>query len=146
MVAHSYGAKPPSNNEEPPPTPTRTGTSPRWRRRSQMQRLRTVWVCASVLFLAVLGPRCCVGFSLDAARAPTVTASLAAVLGLQYCCQSLRRVQLSVTPQTVARQAPLSMGFSRQEHWSGLPCPSPCQPRDRSCVSYICIGRWFLCH
>ena len=26
---------------------------------------------------------------------------------------------------TVARQAPLSMGFSRQEHWSGLPCPSP---------------------
>ena len=26
---------------------------------------------------------------------------------------------------TVAYQAPLSMGFSRQEHWSGLPCPSP---------------------
>ena len=26
------------------------------------------------------------------------------------------------TPQTVARQAPLSMGFSRQEYWSGLPC------------------------
>ncbi|RMI83736.1 hypothetical protein D9V42_14910 [Staphylococcus pseudoxylosus] len=29
------------------------------------------------------------------------------------------------TPQTVARQAPPSMGFSRQEHWSGLPFPSP---------------------
>ena len=29
------------------------------------------------------------------------------------------------TPQTVARQAPLSMGFSRQEYWSGLPCPPP---------------------
>ena len=28
------------------------------------------------------------------------------------------------TPWTVARQAPLSMGFSRQEHWSGLPLPS----------------------
>ena len=28
-------------------------------------------------------------------------------------------------PGTVARQAPLSMGFSRQEYWSGLPCPSP---------------------
>ena len=27
-------------------------------------------------------------------------------------------------PRTVARQAPLSMGFSRQEHWSGLPFPS----------------------
>ena len=26
---------------------------------------------------------------------------------------------------TVAHQAPLSMGFSRQQHWSGLPCPSP---------------------
>ena len=28
-------------------------------------------------------------------------------------------------PRTVAHQAPLSMGFSRQEYWSGLPCPSP---------------------
>ena len=32
-------------------------------------------------------------------------------------------VQLFVTPWTVACQAPLSMGFSRQEYWSGLPCP-----------------------
>ena len=31
----------------------------------------------------------------------------------------------SATPQTVAHQAPLSMGFSRQEYWSGLPFPSP---------------------
>ena len=30
-----------------------------------------------------------------------------------------------VTPWTVACQSPLSMGFSRQEYWSGLPCPSP---------------------
>ena len=30
-----------------------------------------------------------------------------------------------VTPWTVARQAPLSMGFSRQEYWSGLPFPPP---------------------
>jgi len=30
-----------------------------------------------------------------------------------------------VTPWTVARQAPPSMGFSRQEYWSGLPCPPP---------------------
>ena len=35
------------------------------------------------------------------------------------------RVQLCATPWTVARQAPLSMGFSRQEYWSGLPCPPP---------------------
>ena len=31
----------------------------------------------------------------------------------------------SATPQTAAHQAPLSLGFSRQEHWSGLPFPSP---------------------
>ena len=34
-------------------------------------------------------------------------------------------VWLCVTSRTVARQAPLSMGFSRQEYWSGLPCPPP---------------------
>ena len=33
-------------------------------------------------------------------------------------------VQLFVTPWTIARQAPQSMGFCRQEYWSGLPCPS----------------------
>ena len=35
------------------------------------------------------------------------------------------RVRLCATPQTAALQAPLSLGFSRQEHWSGLPFPSP---------------------
>ena len=35
------------------------------------------------------------------------------------------RVQLFVTPRTVARQAPQSLGFSRQEYWSGLPCLPP---------------------
>ena len=39
--------------------------------------------------------------------------------------QSLSHVQLSVTPWTVARQAPLSMGLSRQEYCSGLPFPPP---------------------
>ena len=34
-------------------------------------------------------------------------------------------VWLVVTPWTAAHQAPLSMGFSRQEYWSGLPCPPP---------------------
>ena len=35
------------------------------------------------------------------------------------------RVQLFVTPWTEAHGAPLSLGFSRQEYWSGLPCPPP---------------------
>ena len=39
--------------------------------------------------------------------------------------KSLSRVRLFVTPWTVAHQAPPSMGFSRQEYWSGLPFPSP---------------------
>ena len=39
--------------------------------------------------------------------------------------KSLSRVQLFVTPWTVVYQAPLSMRFSRQEYWSGLPFPSP---------------------
>ena len=39
--------------------------------------------------------------------------------------KSLSLVRLFVTPWTVAYQAPLSMGFSRQKYWSGLPFPSP---------------------
>ena len=39
--------------------------------------------------------------------------------------KSLSRVRLFATLWTVAHQAPLSMGFSRQEYWSGLPFPSP---------------------
>ena len=39
--------------------------------------------------------------------------------------KSLSRVQLFGTPWTVAYQASPSMGFSRQEYWSGLPLPSP---------------------
>ena len=35
------------------------------------------------------------------------------------------RVRLCATPKTAAHQAPPSLGFSRQEHWSGLPFPSP---------------------
>ena len=39
--------------------------------------------------------------------------------------KSLSRVRLFATPWTVAYQVPPSMGFSRQEHWSGVPFPSP---------------------
>ena len=39
--------------------------------------------------------------------------------------KSLSRVRLFVTPWTAAYQAPPSMGFSRQEYWSGVPLPSP---------------------
>ena len=39
--------------------------------------------------------------------------------------KSLSRVRLFANPRTIAYQAPPSMGFSRQEYWSGLPFPSP---------------------
>ena len=46
-------------------------------------------------------------------------------LAWKWKCQSLSPVQLFVTLWTVACQVPLSMGFSRQEYWSGLPLSSP---------------------
>ena len=53
--------------------------------------------------------------------------------------------QLLATPRTVAYQAPPSMGFSREEYWSGLPLPSPgesSQPRNQTQVSLM-VGRHF---
>ena len=51
------------------------------------------------------------------------------ILPCAVCCaESLSRALHFVTPWTVAHQAPLSMEFSRQECWSGLPCPSPGDP------------------
>ena len=47
-------------------------------------------------------------------------------------------VQLFATPWTMAHQAPLSMGFSRHEYWSGLPCPPP---GDQAHISYIVLHR-----
>ena len=48
------------------------------------------------------------------------------VLFIHVCVLSrFSRVQLFVTPWIVAQQAPLSMGFYRQEYWSGWPCPLP---------------------
>ena len=54
--------------------------------------------------------------------------------------KSLSRVQLFATPWTVAYRAPPSMGFSRHEHWSGLPFPSPGELPDPVWphLNYIC--------
>ena len=50
--------------------------------------------------------------------------------------KSLSRIRLSATPWTAAYQAPPSMGFSRQEYWSGVPLPSP--------IGILGKGKWFL--
>ena len=50
---------------------------------------------------------------------------------------------------TLARQAPLFMGFSRREYWSGLPCPPPgdlLNPGIEPTSHVSCIGRWVLYH
>ena len=47
------------------------------------------------------------------------------VTGMKVKVKSLSLVQFFATPWSVAYQAPLSTGFSRQEYWSGLPFPSP---------------------
>ena len=44
---------------------------------------------------------------------------------VQSAVKALSRLQLPATPWTAASQARLSMGFSRQEYWSGVPLPSP---------------------
>ena len=41
------------------------------------------------------------------------------------CAKSLSWIQLFAILWTIARQSPMSMGFPRQEYWSGLPCPPP---------------------
>ena len=47
------------------------------------------------------------------------------LLPVRVKVKSLSRVRLFATLWTIAYQAPLSMGFFRQEYWSGLPFPSP---------------------
>ena len=57
-------------------------------------------------------------------------------------------IQLFATPWTVALQAPLPMGFSRQEYWNGLPCPPPGDIPSpgielKSCTSSALTGEFF---
>ena len=57
------------------------------------------------------------------------------------CCPVLStfsRIWLFATPWTIAHQYPLSMGFSRQEYWSGLPCSSPVKVKVAQLCSTLC--------
>ena len=69
----------------------------------------------------------------------------------QVCAYSVSVVADSLWPPWIVdRQAPLSMEFSKQEYWSGLPFPTPGDlpdVRDWTRISYVsCIGRQILCH
>ena len=63
--------------------------------------------------------------------------------GMRVCAGCFSRVWLLATPWTVAPPgSSLSMGFSKQDHWSGLPCLSPgesSQPRDLTHISYVSL-------
>ena len=60
-------------------------------------------------------------FKLDLQKAEEPDTAVTPACGLSV----FSRVRLFATLWTVAHQAPLSMAFSRQEYWSGLPCPPP---------------------
>ena len=64
---------------------------------------------------------------------------------MQPCCTPF---PIFGTPWTVAHQAPLSMGFSRQENWSRLPFPSPMHACRLSCFSRVrlCVTPWAAPH
>ena len=70
------------------------------------------------------------------------------LINLVRAVLELSRGQLFVTPWTVDRQALQSLGFSRQEYWSGLPFPPPgdlpdAQIKPTSLVSPALAGRFF---
>ena len=61
--------------------------------------------------------------------------------------KSLSRVRLLVTPWTAAHQAPPSMGFSKQEYWSGVPLPPPLVPPGKPQMSKLLfVTPWTIAH
>ena len=58
-------------------------------------------------------------------RASATTERLSRSEHMLLLLRRFSRVRLCATPETAVHQAPPSLGFSRQKHWSGLPLPSP---------------------
>ena len=119
----------------PTPSPVHLGPHSQGAGDWETQRIITAAGVAH-LILELLGPQTPTWAVHKAGLLPGLGAEGAAVSGqslTRFCLLSLcvcvlggfSRVQLFVTSWAVARQAPLSMGFSRQECWSGLPFPPP---------------------
>ena len=66
-------------------------------------------------------------------------------LWLQLLLSHFSRVRLCATPQTAAHQAPPSLGSSRQEHWGGLPFPSPVHESEMWKWSCSVVFDWVIC-
>ena len=65
-------------------------------------------------------------------------------LSLLLLLSRFSRVQLCATPETAAHQAPPSLGLSRQEHWSGLPFPSPMHESENEVAQSCPNSQWPL--
>ena len=87
-----------------------------------LSRFSCVWLCDPIDSSPSGSP---VPGILQARTLEWVAISFSNVWKWKVKVKSLSRVRLLATPWTAAHQAPLSMGFSRQECWSGVPLPSP---------------------
>ena len=76
-------------------------------------------------YTAASGVICLLGPHKQEPPQPQETCQYSLLLLLLLLLSHFSRVRLCATPETAAHQAPPSLGFSRQEHWSGLPFPSP---------------------
>ena len=95
-------------------------------------RLLEIWFCSMLsqihlLTLTLVKPLEYNSWKLSHSQIPIEVAVLVVFLYFEYACvlSCFSRVRLFATLWTIARQTPLSMGFSRQEYWSGLLFPSP---------------------
>ena len=73
-----------------------------------------------------------------------VAISFSSVWKWKVKVKSLSRVRLLATPWTAAYQAPPSMGFSRQEYWSGVPLPSPPYQLRQAVFYFLSLWVWLL--
>ena len=85
----------------------------------------------------------------DGIRFQTADAGLSNFVLKSCVCMHAKSLQSCLTlcdPMDYSLQAPLSMGFSRQEHCSGLPCPSPGDLPDPGNEPIFCNDKQVLCH
>ena len=94
--------------------------------------------------LIMCGPATCILFGCSFGGGVCVCNLYNIVILLLLLLSHFSRVRLCATPQMAAQQAPPSLGFSRQEHWSGLPFPSPMPESEKwkGSRSVVCDSWW----
>ena len=93
---------------------------------NKMESHSNIWIVANITWTHPTPPKLPWNnlFSLVDIVIIILTAEIISSTLLLLLCH-FSHVQLCATPETAAHQAPPSLGFSRQKHWSGLPFPSP---------------------